>query len=160
MLECRVLSATSTTSGRYPTIQFGKPGSFLAEPNATPVQYGGTQTLDDVVKFVGEQMQTCAPVLLPLLLSCSALMAGNQQVPCRLYKYTDRTEPAANATVATALPPPAAQAQVMDLVDTESATILAYRYMLDSHELLKGAEARETYMNFTALVAASHPVGR
>ena len=70
-------------------------------------------------------------------------------------------EPSAQGTAAVAATLPAHSAQpIMDLVDAESATVLAYRYMLDSKELLKGPEARETYANFTALLATAHPVGR
>ena len=44
---------------RYPTIMFGPPRSFLSDPEARPVQYGGTRGLEDLLAFVGDQTGTC-----------------------------------------------------------------------------------------------------
>ena len=45
-------------------------------------------------------------------------------------------------------------------VDIESATKLAWRYMLDSGDLLKEEDARQAFINFLELLTASHPLSR
>ena len=45
-------------------------------------------------------------------------------------------------------------------VDIESATKLAWRYMLDSGDLLKEQDARLAFINFLELLTASHPLSR
>ena len=42
-------------------------------------------------------------------------------------------------------------------VDIESATRLAWKYMMDSGDLLKGIEARQAFLDFVELLSASHP---
>lgn len=44
--------------------------------------------------------------------------------------------------------------------DIESATRLAWKYMMDSGDLLKGLEARQAFLDFMELMSASHPVPR
>lgn len=48
----------------------------------------------------------------------------------------------------------------MDLQDVESATILAFKYMLDGSELLKGDASRHAFAHFVHLVSTNHPVER
>ena len=45
-------------------------------------------------------------------------------------------------------------------IDIDSATRLAWKYMMDSGDLLKGADARQAFMNFMELMSASHPTAR
>lgn len=47
-----------------------------------------------------------------------------------------------------------------DYQDLEKATVLAFKYALETPELLKGLESREAFQNFTDLVALAHPVDR
>ena len=44
--------------------------------------------------------------------------------------------------------------------DIESATRLAWKYMIDSGDLLKGLEARQAFLDFMELLSASHPIPR
>jgi len=44
--------------------------------------------------------------------------------------------------------------------DIESATRLAWKYMMDSGDLLKGLDARQAFMDFVELMSASHPITR
>ena len=79
---------------------------------------------------------------------------------CRRYSYQEAgkdPQQAANASASTGLLP---GQTTMELVDAESATVLAFKYMLDSGELLQGPEARGILIDFAGLVAAAHPVGR
>ena len=66
-------------------------------------------------------------------------------------------QPAGNASSSTGLLP---GQKTMDLVDAESATVLAFKYMLDSGDLLQGPQAKGILIDFAGLVAAAHPVGR
>ena len=45
-------------------------------------------------------------------------------------------------------------------VDIDSATRLAWKYMMDSGDLLKGLEARQAFLDFMELLSASHPLTR
>ena len=44
--------------------------------------------------------------------------------------------------------------------DIDSATRLAWKYMMDSGDLLKGLEARQAFLDFMELMSASHPIPR
>ena len=44
--------------------------------------------------------------------------------------------------------------------DIESATRLAWKYMMDSGDLLKGLQARQAFLDFMELNSASHPIPR
>ena len=44
--------------------------------------------------------------------------------------------------------------------DIESATRLAWKYMTDSGDLLKGLQARQAFLDFMELNSASHPIPR
>ena len=95
----------------------------------------------------------------PMLLQAmtSAVLSS---AACRKYSYQEAgkdPQQAANASASTGLLP---GQTTMDLVDAESATVLAFKYMLDSGELLQGPEARGILIDFAGLVAAAHPVGR
>ena len=48
----------------------------------------------------------------------------------------------------------------VELRDIEIATTLAFKYTLDSEELLKGAESRQAFTDFVDVVALAHPVDR
>lgn len=45
----------------------------------------------------------------------------------------------------------------VEFQDLEKATVLAFRYALDSPELLKGVQSRQAFANFTSAVASAHP---
>ena len=47
-----------------------------------------------------------------------------------------------------------------DLQDLEKATTLAFKYALETPELLKGRESRQAFKDFTDVVAIAHPVER
>lgn len=47
-----------------------------------------------------------------------------------------------------------------DPQDLEKATELAFKYALESSELLKGEESRQAFKDFLDLVAAAHPINR
>ena len=44
--------------------------------------------------------------------------------------------------------------------DIESATRLAWKYMMDSGDLLKGLQARQALLDLMELNSASHPISR
>ena len=44
--------------------------------------------------------------------------------------------------------------------DIESATRLAWKYIMDSGDLLKGLKARQAFLDFMELMSASHPIPR
>lgn len=44
--------------------------------------------------------------------------------------------------------------------DIESASRLAWKYMMDSGDLLRGLEARQAFLDFMELMAASHPISK
>ena len=46
------------------------------------------------------------------------------------------------------------------LKDIESASRLAWKYMMDSGDLLRGLEARQAFLDFVELMSASHPIPR
>ena len=48
----------------------------------------------------------------------------------------------------------------MDLLDVESATILAFKYMMDGSELLKGDQSRHAFAQFLHLLSTDHPIER
>ena len=43
-------------------------------------------------------------------------------------------------------------------IDIDSATRLAWKYMMDSGDLLKGPAARQAFLDFLELMSASHPI--
>ena len=45
-------------------------------------------------------------------------------------------------------------------VDIDSATRLAWKYMMDSSDLLKGMDARQAFLDFMELLSVSHPLAR
>lgn len=45
----------------------------------------------------------------------------------------------------------------VDLKDLESATVLAYQYIVTSPHLMKGAASRQALKDFTDLTANAHP---
>lgn len=48
----------------------------------------------------------------------------------------------------------------LDRVDVESATLLAFKYMGDSAELMQVSEARSAFAHFLQLLASSHLIDR
>ena len=46
------------------------------------------------------------------------------------------------------------------LKDIESASRLAWKYMMDSGDLLRGLEARQAFLDFVELMSARHPIPR
>lgn len=46
------------------------------------------------------------------------------------------------------------------LKDIESASRLAWKYMMDSGDLLRGLEARQAFLDFMELMSTGHPIPR
>lgn len=42
--------------------------------------------------------------------------------------------------------------------DIESASRLAWKYMMDSGDLLRGLEARQAFLDFMEMMSTSHPI--
>ncbi|KAK9792463.1 hypothetical protein WJX73_007606 [Symbiochloris irregularis] len=121
----------------YPTIKVGDPLSFKsAEAKPQPEVLAGARTADAIVAFVGK-------------FNKGQYQYSEQKVKEAKKKVETKAD-GSNQTFASEI----------DLVDVESSTILAFKYIYDSAELLKGEESRQAFVRFVDLVSRAHPVDR
>lgn len=118
----------------YPTMKFGHVSDFEEGSEQGLIELNGKQTAEEVVKWLSKEMSTQYDY------------STNKVIPHTVQNSSDASSAGTASSTETA-----------HAIDIDSATRLAWKYMMDSGDLLKGADARQAFMNFMELMSASHP---
>ncbi|KAL3143049.1 hypothetical protein ABBQ38_003324 [Trebouxia sp. C0009 RCD-2024] len=121
---------------KYPTMRFGHGPDFEDGSKQEMAELSGKKSAEEVVKWLSQQLNTHYDY------------GTNQVVPHLVENSTDVTSvKSQNATAGKA-----------GLKDIESASRLAWKYMMDSGDLLRGLEARQAFLDFMELMSTGHPI--
>lgn len=120
---------------RYPTMKFGHAADFGEGSEQGLAEINGKLSAEEVVKWLSKRQNTHYD------------FGTNKVIPHTVQNSSD----ASAATKAT-------NGTQANAVDIDSATRLAWKYMMDSGDLLKGLDARQAFLDFMELLSASHPL--
>ncbi|MCJ1297203.1 hypothetical protein MMC34_008773 [Xylographa carneopallida] len=119
-------------------MKYGHASDFEEGSEQGLAEISGKLTAEEVVKWLSKRLNTQYDY------------GSNKVIPHTVQNGSDASSASGN-------PDTADKASATDI---KSATRLAWKYMMDSGDLLKGLDARQAFMDFVELMSASHPITR
>lgn len=121
---------------KYPTMKYGHASDFKEGSEQGLAEISGKLTAEEVIKWLSKRLNTQYDY------------GSNNVIPHTVQNSSDASSASGNSGTA----------DKASATDIESATRLAWKYMMDSGDLLKGLDARQALMDFVELMSASHPI--